>query len=55
MTEESIYKYINKLLVENPKLPYVFQDLYIAGRRDVSYVLWRTSYYFPLKKNWRWN
>lgn len=50
MTEESIYKYINKLLVENPKLPYVFQDLYIAGRRDVSYVLWEDELLFSLKE-----
>ncbi|MGI6588590.1 MAG: hypothetical protein ACOX2N_07475 [Peptococcia bacterium] len=39
MAEESIYKYINKMLAENPELPYVFQDP-SAGWRDVSYVLW---------------
>lgn len=40
MNGESIYKYINRMAIENPGLPYTFQDPYIAGRIDINYVLW---------------
>jgi hypothetical protein len=50
MAEESIYKYINKMLDENPQLLYVFQNPYIAGWRDVSFVLWDDDLSFSLKE-----
>lgn len=49
MAEESIYKFINKMLAENPELPYVFQDPF-AGWRDVSFVLWEDNLPFLLKE-----
>ena len=40
MNGESIYKYINRMAIQNPGLPYTFQEPYIAGCIDVNYVLW---------------
>ena len=37
MAKESIYKYLTKMAAENPHLPYVFQNPFTAGARDVDF------------------
>ncbi|WP_373792481.1 hypothetical protein, partial [Jeotgalibaca porci] len=37
--QESIYHILLKQREENPALPYVFQDIEIAGREDTLFIL----------------
>lgn len=50
MAKESIYKYINNMFTKHPRLPYIFQDPYIAGWKDITYVLWYDNLPFVIKE-----
>ncbi len=50
MAEEAIYKFINRMSIKYPGLPYSFQDPYTAGRSDVLYVLWEDKLSISLKE-----
>lgn len=50
MGGESIYQFITHMFNEHPGLPYVFQDPYIAGERDIHYVLVEDELPFTIKE-----
>lgn len=50
MAKESIYKYLTKMAAENPHLPYVFQNPFTAGARDVDFLLGENNLPFLLEE-----
>ncbi|MGE5627023.1 MAG: HIRAN domain-containing protein [Solirubrobacterales bacterium] len=50
MAKESIYHYITRMSSQYPGLPYSFQNLQVAGSRDVKYLLWEDGISFLLKE-----
>lgn len=50
MAKESIYQYINRMVEEYPGLPYSFQNIQVAGSRDVKFLLWEDEVPFLIKE-----
>lgn len=50
MAKESIYHYITRMSGQHPGQPYSFQNLQVAGSRDVKYLLWEDGISFLLKE-----